>query len=98
MVAVFDTFPSKVSIVEAEDVLQKVDLYPNPNQGLVHIHNGEDETVAISIYEATGRLVKQVFVEANSDTKVNYGASPGVYIIHLLSESGKRASRKMARE
>ena len=98
IVAVFDTFPSKVSIVEAEDVLQKVDLYPNPNQGLVHIHNGEDETVAISIYEATGRLVKQVFVEANSDTKVNYGASPGVYIIHLLSESGKRASRKMARE
>ena len=63
-------------------------LYPNPSQGMLHVHCDE-EILALSIQSVNGSLVKQIRMHPSRTVRVEPAELPqGVYIIEVRLASG----------
>ncbi len=72
-------------IDNAEDLDKAISVYPNPNNGQLHVvfDSEFNKDMLISIYDALGALVKTVMIEGN-DAEIDLsGFSNGVYVIKV---------------
>ena len=73
-----------------DNIVQPVNLYPNPTRGLVHILNAYG--AQINVYNASGTLVKTV-EQFNSNTLDLSNLNQGVYFLSV-EKPGKQVIRK----
>ncbi len=87
--------PCKLSVSGSNEAAAHLDMYPNPNSGTfsVNISGIGDEPVSISIVDAMGRQVKQLYTKMNKTIECSDRFPPGLYMITAITSQGKVASR-----
>ena len=80
-----------------ENVLENIDLFPNPNDGSFSVNVGYDLTrVEIHIYDAMGRFIQRVekpFIGEGISQSINLELANGLYLIQLRSNEGIASMR-----
>ena len=99
LVVIDETFAKRSDAVEASAGITKIDLFPNPTQGLLNVRvssNKTDETQFI-ITDLSGRLIKRYVQEIEAGQAVQEfdlsQLKAGIYILHLV-RSDERISHK----
>lgn len=70
-------------------------LYPNPNSGICTIYTEEEDIQQINIYNSLGQLT-QTFKYTNFTNTISISQlKPGIYIVELISKSGKQVTQKL---
>lgn len=71
-----------------------IEIYPNPNLGSF-VLSGIENSARIHLYDALGRSRKCIVDKAGSTMQVtSENLEPGIYIIHIFSETGKELGTK----
>ncbi len=77
----------------------KVQIYPNPSNGLIHIEmNGyqNNEQVAVHVYDLAGRNVYSGIINSSEPAyDLNLNIKPGAYILTLTSSNGTTGEAKL---
>ncbi|WP_430813841.1 sialate O-acetylesterase [Carboxylicivirga sp. RSCT41] len=73
-----DGFPT--DIIQSKLDEQKLVIYPNPSNGHFYIENPLDKKDGYSIYDSSGRLIRQCNIEAFQREKVS-NLIPGLYVV-----------------
>ncbi len=88
---------STVGITEAASIFKDLSVFPNPNQGIVHVNTGGLMDVAIRVYSMDGRLIYQA-TNVNSKTHIfAFDQASGVYIMEIGSQ-GKKQQQLLVKE
>lgn len=85
-----------VSTSELVD-LNRVDIFPNPNQGLVNINLGSLTNVSIKVLNLSGQLVYSKENINSTLYQFELSAVPGVYILEI-SAGGEKQSFKLLKQ
>ena len=72
-------------------------IAPNPSKGIVRVETGTDETGALRVFDATGRLVAQFIAQKNSTTLDLSRLAQGTYLMEWRGNSGVRKIGKLVR-
>jgi len=78
-----------VSTAEIEK-LSRIEIFPNPNQGIVNIELGSFSDVSLKVINLSGRLI---YYKENINTPIyqfELDAEPGVYILELSARGEKQ--------
>ncbi len=73
--------------------LDDVRIYPNPSQGEVNIYLGSLSDVSVKIRSIDQKLVYQQDNITTEYFMIDLNVNPGVYVIELITESGKKTSK-----
>jgi len=88
---------STVGIIEAGGIFEGVSVFPNPNQGIVHVNFGDIKEVSIKAYSIDGRLIYHATNITSSPHPFEFDQPSGVYLIEVSSR-GKRQLFRMVKE
>ncbi len=82
---IIDDFVIEGSVAKInDDILNKIDIYPNPSTGIFNIHNSQNKNIDLNVFDITGKLIKK---ESNlSDNLIELNLSniaKGIYFIKL---------------
>ena len=80
--ATFRNHPLNVT----EHELQKIEIYPNPTNSIIHLKSQNNQIIKIEIFNSLGQSIKRT--EKNFDTINISDLSNGIYIIKLFTEFG----------
>lgn len=80
-----------------DDKFKYVNIYPNPNQGLVNIDLGNLKEVSIKLYTARGRLIYQEDNITSVKHHFEFNSTPGLYFIELNAQ-GENYRFKLVKE
>lgn len=86
---------SPTSVTEYELAAEKVTVYPNPAKGFVNINQLPTETAVISIYDISGKLVKQINPTATKALINLNDLKVGVYQINIIGNDNSMVSKKL---
>jgi len=75
--------------VEDENMFNQVRLYPNPNNGLVHLDFGNSNNVTVRVFNALGQVVYSFENIKNATHQFEFSAIAGVYYVEIASDQGK---------
>lgn len=86
------------SDVDNQVVTNKLNIYPNPNNGIFTLDIGfvPEKSTNISIFDALGREVKQIDINQFNGTSLQLDLSSltkGIYLINIKSERGKQTKK-----
>jgi len=86
------TYTTNCTLSINDDTLSSVKIYPNPVKNLLHVNVADGETFkTITIYTVLGKKV----ITSNKET-VNVSSLPkGIYLLKVVSTSGKSMQKKM---
>lgn len=84
-----------------EDSRANISIYPNPSQNIVNINFGsatnQNISIAISIYDIQGHLVKSIQRNNHIIQQINTSnLSIGIYMLKIESKNGAQTSHKLA--
>jgi hypothetical protein len=60
-----------------------IELYPNPATDILNVRQQKNQEWNISLFDATGRMVKTVMVQEMSNTLSLSGLAPGIYQVNF---------------
>jgi hypothetical protein len=68
-------------------------IYPNPSSGKINVATSGKENYNLSVTDATGKIM----LEAKNETSLDLSSFPqGVYLIRIITASGKSATGKIS--
>ncbi len=73
-------------------------VYPNPTKGIVQIENGEWRMESVKVYDAYGKLLKEMSVNDHAATLDLGGYAKGVYFVKVVFDGNVVAVRKVVKE
>ena len=68
-------------------------LYPNPSAGSFNIENPSAEKLTITVFDLLGKQYLQQTIDANSNQSINLNASPGMYLVKVVSNNYQQTIR-----
>lgn len=83
---------SEVLSVESEEVLENLEVYPNPSNGIINIHHDTEVPVQLSIYSVSGQLVGNQTILPEQHTNINLDLPNGIYLATI--KKGSQTSSK----
>jgi hypothetical protein len=83
----------EVSLNSISSENKEVSLAPNPTNGDVYVNFNSLENVAITIYDAQGKLVKVLNNVSNGMNLELNNVEPGVYMVHISSNGSNFIER-----
>ena len=92
------TFKSSTLSTEDSDNLNRVRMYPNPNNSGILTISNSNTLREISIYDVLGKQVKYIELSATTQNTESINVSElnkGVYIVRFIGNSGVSESRKL---
>lgn len=87
-------------ITETSALLSNVGIYPNPSNGsfTVDLAASAVKVKKVSVYDITGKLLKEATVEAgNTSIGFSLAHAPGVYFVHFDTDKGSAAQKIIIR-
>lgn len=80
-----DSLESALYLGEANDLLGRVSLYPNPTRGklTVMLKDLDGETISVRVVSLTGSVIEQSAMTDGSHVFNLAGLLPGVYLLQL---------------
>lgn len=87
--AVFEFVVNINTVVGIEDILNndKINIYPNPNNGIFTIEKNIDENTTLEVYNLSGQLILQKSFVGNT-TQVNLTNYPkGIYLVKIIADN-----------
>jgi hypothetical protein len=88
------TLPTKLI---ASSEAQMISIYPNPANEEMHIAHITTNT-AYMLYDVVGAAVQQGILPHTNNTISLRSLPPGMYLLHLTDEEGRRVVKKVVRE
>lgn len=80
---------SKTALATVENVKQKVSVYPNPVQDILHV-KAESKIDKVEIYSIDGRMLKAI----ENSQSIDFSKYPkGTYIVKVFTEKGNTAHK-----
>lgn len=73
-------------------------VYPNPSSGIFYIQNGTGTLLKATLYDVTGRSVKQITTENNITTLDLSAENSGIYILEVLNANGRSTYKLVVHE
>ncbi|MCQ2286654.1 MAG: T9SS type A sorting domain-containing protein [Bacteroidales bacterium] len=91
--------PENVSVNEPTSAEPKCLVYPNPTSQVANIHiEGYDTPILLTLFDFSGRLISNSFVEG-SDTSLNLSTLPnGVYFLRIVTENKIISTEKIIKK
>lgn len=93
----FDLVNENPALNIATNQLDRLDLFPNPSNGIVNIvlpdEINADGSVVLDVVSETGQITQQIQVEAGVKQVQVDGLSAGLYVIRLTSSSAVRTEK-----
>ncbi|GAB5565220.1 MAG: hypothetical protein Wins2KO_22830 [Winogradskyella sp.] len=78
------------SLILEENKKNEVNIWPNPTNDILHL-NSKEELTSISLYDLSGRLVKNQNINYELDTSIDLsGYSAGIYFLHITGIDNKQ--------
>lgn len=87
---------SSVAVAEIDDL--RIEVYPNPSNGMIMIRSIGDAGAQITVFDLNGKQV--LAQQSTSDPETIYldALSSGVYILNVRTTKGKTASIRIVKE
>lgn len=82
----------EVTVSTNEVTAEVIRIYPNPTEDNLYVSEGG----ALTLYDATGKIVLQSTVAANQPIEVNH-LQKGAYILHLNTNSNQFVTRRIVK-
>lgn len=76
-----------------DDLLNLINLTPNPTNGLVTIDIKDLEKVSIKVFDVLGNIIQTPTELTESNTQIELNGEPGIYMIELSLSQSKRIYR-----
>jgi hypothetical protein len=87
------------AVVEKDKKLNSINVYPNPFSNYLHISMMEDlGTTQVSVFDFTGRLVKEFTITHTDNVVFDLDVLPGYYLIALQTNSSGSYFAKVLRQ
>lgn len=77
------------AVIGAHPLFNQVQLFPNPNEGLLNLHLGDLEDVDLAIYDIKGTVLLTKNYQLGGNHQFNVDLSPGVYVLELTTQGQK---------
>ena len=87
-----------MNIVKDEPANLDFELYPNPASSLIHLSSTTDHAATIFIYDMQGKVIDQVKKEGYLSGIDISLLEPGMYLLELRQEDGRRAVKRFVKE
>jgi hypothetical protein len=78
--------------VSVSNPVSMTNIYPNPSNGVIQVSNMFPIT-HIAVYDATGKMVREIAVNNELKTSVDLSNYAGMFMIHVTSTTGSSVNR-----
>ena len=86
-------FYNSIGIVDKDNLASRVNLYPNPSNGLVTLELGAIDVLSIKIYDAKGRLLNELN-SCPGNCRIDLGVfEDGMYQLVLMTTQGQTVTK-----
>lgn len=84
------------AIIKEPDLINRIQLYPNPAQEELYIENGNNGSYDLKIYNILGQLHSSSQILAETKNKISLNALPnGIYLVNLYEGNVLFKSNKL---
>ncbi len=70
-------------------------IYPNPSSWLIHVQDPEGSIRSVQIFNADGRLVRELKVNSGTVVLDMAGEAPGTYMLKTIHRNGLSTARRI---
>lgn len=88
----YDTLVTNVSDF---DISSKIQLFPNPSDGYFRLHSEDEEIKTVSIFDLSGRMLKQINANRRELQIDVADLANGIYMVQITDSANRRGTKKL---